>query len=635
MTNLVKKWIRWAKARIGLMSRRARIAAAVLAGVTLLTCLWLIVAAARPEMAPVTAQGLALDEVAAAQRLLVQRNIPCRLEGGRLLVPKRCLQEAQSLLASEGATGHDASATFDQLARENDIWSSQSQNEKRWQAAKMAALGKLIAALPGVQSATVIFDAGSARKLGGPGVPPSAAVKVTMRPGLKMTDRLVAAVADLVAGSTAGMTRQDVRIVDNTGASHRPCEPAVTGEQGERVRAAEAYFSEKIQASLSYVDGVTVSVRGSVEGGAGRCTGAVVSVPRSYLAGVWRGSGNSAAPPGDADIQSVAAAQLPRIQQTVMRAAGIDEPAAVKVDWYWDVQGDPPPVPADGSPSAWTVAGASVLLVLAVAAGIVGLRLWRRRTAAQVAPKAPSGDGTDAARDDSAMPSGFFGFLRDVCGKDLMAALRSEHPQTIALVLTHVESAKASVVLMGFPPDRQVEIARRMGALDRIDPVVARDVERTLSDRLSGARVDVQGGLSGATVVARILQHAGGQTERAVLDGLSEAEPVLADAIRRRLFVFEDIARMPAARLSEALKTLEDEDLAVALRTAGNEVKQNVLAALTPEAAQHLRQEMDRIGPVRLSDVEEAQQRVVEAVRRLEDGRYVPQRKVTRSGVLA
>jgi flagellar motor switch protein FliG len=153
---------------------------------------------------------------------------------------------------------------------------------------------------------------------------------------------------------------------------------------------------------------------------------------------------------------------------------------------------------------------------------------------------------------------------------------------------------------------------------------MVRDVEESLARRLRHA--EPGGGSGGVEAAASILQHVGGAAEQAVLDGLAGEAPELAQTIRRRLMAFEDLDRLPLEQWSAALDSLDSEDLAVALRTAGKRLRRRVLSTVSPAVAQRVRRQMEQIGPVRLSDVEAAQLRVVEAVRRFEPGQYTPQR---------
>ena len=199
--------------------------------------------------------------------------------------------------------------------------------------------------------------------------------------------------------------------------------------------------------------------------------------------------------------------------------------------------------------------------------------------------------------------------------------LEGEHPQTTALVLAHLGPGKAAAVLAGLEPERQVDVVRRVATLGTPAGEVAGEIARGLASRLGkSALVEAEPG--GLSTAAEILQHAGYDAEQAVLEGLEDDEPVLADSIRRHMFIFEDIASLPAEMVGRALVPLACDDIAVALRTAGDEIRGKVLSGLGA-AAGPVREAMERIGPVRLSDVEAAQQRVAMAVRQVHGGTYV------------
>jgi len=219
--------------------------------------------------------------------------------------------------------------------------------------------------------------------------------------------------------------------------------------------------------------------------------------------------------------------------------------------------------------------------------------------------------------------------------------LATEHPQTQALILAQVSPEAAAEVLAGWGAERQVDVSRRIAALGHVEPAVVGEALRGLIEQwtnppgqASSPKADQAPPVAGAHAggvgkMARILNHAGGATEKAVLDGLTGMAPALAESIRKRMFVFDDVALLPRTVLRSALESLAGDELAIALRTASAEVTEKMLSSLPRVAAGKVREEMGRIGPVRLSDVEAAQERVVAAVRRLEDGFYTsaPARK--------
>jgi flagellar motor switch protein FliG len=261
------------------------------------------------------------------------------------------------------------------------------------------------------------------------------------------------------------------------------------------------------------------------------------------------------------------------------------------------------------------------------------LLLRRRRRRRRAAPRrdaAGTGGAAGLVPCDRQMPSDVpdsrdgqqaaFEFLGDIPPEELVGFLQGEHPQTLALILAHVPSRMAAQMLAVLPRDKQVEVSRRVVDLEQIDPEMVAEIEQALSARLAEG-TKWQPVLGGLTSIAQILHHAGYATERTVLEALAAQQPALADRIRRRLFAFEDLAATASADLREALAGFDHSDLAVALRTASKDLKRKILSSLPAASARRVRREIDRIGPVRLSDVEAAQQRIVDAVRGRGGGR--------------
>ena len=255
-------------------------------------------------------------DLTAAAELAAARHIPFRTEGGKLLVPPAEVERFRGLLAYEGVLDREKILGFEELADQNDIWRTEAQKAKRWQAAKMAALSRLIGHFPAVQRATVIFEPGIPRGLGRSPVPPTAAVKVVMGDGERMTAKLASAVADLVAGSITGMERKDVRIVDNAGRSYRPDAEGgnIQEDPVEQLARLDSYYQARIHAALHYIRNVVAGVSVATEGPSGRCKAASVCLPRSYLAAIYR-SANAGADPNDAALEKFAAPRLARIRR--------------------------------------------------------------------------------------------------------------------------------------------------------------------------------------------------------------------------------------------------------------------------------------------------------------------------------
>ena len=572
--------------RIGSLNRTGRAVALCLAVLVVAGAAWLAFGGDSQAFTPVTAEPQNAQEIAAAVAALETGGIACKTRGGVVLVPSGRLGEARDLLNAAWST--DETAAFQRVAAEQDIWQTHAQSEKRWQAAKMASLSRLIAEIPEVESATVLFEPGQPRRIGSTGQDPTAAVKVRLVDGKAMTYRLAAAVADLIAGSIAGMNRENVRVVDNTGRSFRIREQtAVEAEALARREMAETYLADKVAAALAHVGNVSVCVQ-IVPGSAPERRVATVSIPRSHL--------------GARRVDEVTA----RVHRTVAGVIGAQGAEDVRVEWYADAA--PAPAPATWLHRARTSPLAAAIVLGALGCVALTAAVWwaRRRR------RAPAAVGD---RNAVRQRSQFFARLAGADSEQVLALVREEHPQTIALVLAHLGSAKAAAVLAGLAPDTQVEVTRRLAGVDEMDDDVADEVADALAIRLAETTGAGEERVNGIETIARILNHAGYATEKTVLEGLADDEPTLAESIRRRVFVFEDIAELPAPRLREALAPLGDDELVLALRTAGEPLTKKVLSALPSATAKKVRREMDRIGPVRLMDVEAAQQRVVDAMR--------------------
>lgn len=212
-----------------------------------------------------------------------------------------------------------------------------------------------------------------------------------------------------------------------------------------------------------------------------------------------------------------------------------------------------------------------------------------------------------------------FSFLQKTETESLLTFLAGEHPQTIALVLSHMPPTTASEILVGLGAEAQLEVIHRIATMDQTSPEVIKEVERGLEKRLSGLMHQQFERTGGVRAVAEILNLAGRATERGIIEGLSEQDPELVEEIRRLMFVFEDIMRVDDRGIQAVLKEVENEELSLALRTATEDLKEKIFSNMSERAAGLIKEEMEFMGPVRLSDVEAAQQKIVDIVRRLED----------------
>lgn len=212
-----------------------------------------------------------------------------------------------------------------------------------------------------------------------------------------------------------------------------------------------------------------------------------------------------------------------------------------------------------------------------------------------------------------------FSFLQKTEAENLLTFIRDEHPQTIALILAHLTSQKSSEVLAGLPLEKQVEVANRVSRMEQTSPDVIKEVERGLQQRLSGMMSERLQRVGGVQAVAEMLNLTDRATEKAILEAIEADDPELVEDIRRLMFVFEDILLVNDRGIQAVLKEIENSELILALRTASEELKEKIFSNMSDRAVQLIKEEMEYMGPVRVRDVEMAQQKVVDVVRRLED----------------
>ncbi len=211
-----------------------------------------------------------------------------------------------------------------------------------------------------------------------------------------------------------------------------------------------------------------------------------------------------------------------------------------------------------------------------------------------------------------------FEFLRNADPVQIKEFLSVEHPQTIALVLAHLEARVAARILVELEPTLQVEVARRIALTEQTTPDALAVVEDGLRRRMSSL-VTEAAAVGGVRPLAHVLNQVDRSTERQILGTLSEQDPDLADAVRRLMFVFEDIVKLDDRSMQRVIRELDTKDMALALRNVSEPVKQKFFGNISQRAAEMLKEEMALAAQVRLKNVEEAQQRIVEVIKRLED----------------
>lgn len=212
-----------------------------------------------------------------------------------------------------------------------------------------------------------------------------------------------------------------------------------------------------------------------------------------------------------------------------------------------------------------------------------------------------------------------FGFLQRVDSQNLLTFIMDEHPQTIALILTHLAPQQAAEVVSGLPSDRQLAVIRRIAAMTQTNPEIIQEVEKGLESRMASVMSQQFEKAGGVPSVAEILNVIDRTTERNLLEHLAQEDPDLVEEIRRLMFVFEDICKFSDKNIQAVLKNVETSQWALALKGASEELKQKVLGNMSSRAADMLREEMEYLGAVKLSAVEQMQQQIVDVVRRLED----------------
>jgi flagellar motor switch protein FliG len=221
-------------------------------------------------------------------------------------------------------------------------------------------------------------------------------------------------------------------------------------------------------------------------------------------------------------------------------------------------------------------------------------------------------------RVNSTARSGFY-MLKNVDPNQIIPFICKEHPQTIALILSQLDSNQAAGVLNGLREEVQADVAFRIAGMDNISPQVLRELEASLAGELDNILSGQVTEIGGPKAVAEILNRTGRSTEKAVLERLDAQDPELAEGVRNQMFTFDDIANLTDREIQLILREVDSKDLAVALRGAGVEMQNRIFANVSDRVGQMMKEEMDFSSPVRMSDIEEVQIRVVQTVRQLEE----------------
>ncbi len=212
-----------------------------------------------------------------------------------------------------------------------------------------------------------------------------------------------------------------------------------------------------------------------------------------------------------------------------------------------------------------------------------------------------------------------FEFVRKTEASQLFNFIQDEHPQTIALILAYLSPSQAALIISALPPDRQADVAKRVALMDRTSPEVIKEVEKVLESKLSSLVNQDYTIIGGVDAVVEMLNTVDRSTEKHIMEMLEIDEPELADEIRKKMFVFEDVLLLDDRAIQRVLRDVDNSDLAMALKASNEQVQTAIFNNLSKRLAVMIKEDMEFMGPVRMKDVEEAQQKIVNTIRRLED----------------
>ena len=208
-----------------------------------------------------------------------------------------------------------------------------------------------------------------------------------------------------------------------------------------------------------------------------------------------------------------------------------------------------------------------------------------------------------------------FEFVKKTDASQLLNFIQDEHPQTIALILSYLSAGQAATILGALVPEKQAEVARRIATMDRTSPDVIKEVERVLESKLSSLVNQDYTIIGGVDAVVEILNTVDRGTEKHIMETLEVEEPELADEIRKKMFVFEDILLLDDRAIQRVLRDVDNNDLAIACKGSTEEVQNAIFSNMSKRLAEMIREDMEFMGPVRMKDVEEAQQKIVNIIR--------------------
>lgn len=212
-----------------------------------------------------------------------------------------------------------------------------------------------------------------------------------------------------------------------------------------------------------------------------------------------------------------------------------------------------------------------------------------------------------------------FAMIRKADPRQMVNYIHNEHPQTIALILAYLESEQASIILSALPEEVQADIARRIALMERTSPEIVKEVEQVLESKLSSLMEQDFTSVGGIKTLVDILNRVDRATEKVILETMEKDDQELAEEIRKMLFVFEDIISLDDSSIRRVLREVDNKDLALAVKGSSQDVANRVYKNMSQRAGEMLKEDIEFMGPIRLRDVEEAQQRIVQVIRRLDE----------------
>ncbi|MBO4400767.1 MAG: flagellar motor switch protein FliG [Selenomonadaceae bacterium] len=212
-----------------------------------------------------------------------------------------------------------------------------------------------------------------------------------------------------------------------------------------------------------------------------------------------------------------------------------------------------------------------------------------------------------------------FDFLRKIDPSQLLNFIQNEHPQTIALVMAYLEPDQAAIIMTGLSQEMQADVAKRIATMDRTSPDVIREVERVLERKISSMLTQDFTTAGGIPAIVEVLNRVDRTTEKAIVETLEVDDPELAEEIKKLMFVFEDVVLLDDRSMQIVLRQVDTKDLSLAMKATTEEVTNKIFKNMSKRAAEMLKEELSYMGPVKIRDVEEAQMKIVNIIRSLED----------------